>query len=59
MPDLKGRTRPKMSRNWSNWKLVSSVEYRRFWRREKNLLGSLSEDMMGPHLGRRPMTMVY
>lgn len=59
MPDLKGRTRPEMSGDWSNWKLVSSVEYQRGWRREKNLHGSLSEDMMGPQLGRRPMAMVY
>lgn len=59
MADLKRRTRPKRSRDWSNWKLVSSVEYRMGWSREKALHGSLSEDTMGPQVGRRPVAMVY
>jgi hypothetical protein len=47
MADLKARTRPKKSRVWSNWKLVSSAECRRGQRRATNLHGSLSEAMMG------------
>lgn len=50
MADLKGRTRPKISRDWSDWKPVSSAERRRGWRRGQES----SVDMMGPQLGRDP-----